>query len=205
MRKAARCLLLVLFLAGCLSVPTKRYFEIVARDMDTKPHPRIEKALYIEPVRVDPLYDDFRVIYRVSLFELKYYSYVFWAKKPDALFRDAMGDYLIMKEGFPRVTLDVLQGDPEVVLRSTIRLVEEIDNPKIWYGRLAMDLEFLEFKSGRSLLKHSFDRTLPLQVRKVRVLPAVLSTILMEELDIAVRKLAESLEAKEPAGADHHH
>jgi len=196
MRKAARCVLPVLLLAGCLSVPTKRYFQIVVTDTNAQPHPRVEKALYVEPVRVDPLYDDFRVIYRVSLFELKYYSYVFWAKKPDALFREAMGDYLIKKEGFPRVMLDVLQGDPEIALRSNIRLVEEIDTPKAWYGRLAMDLEFLEFKSGRSLLKHSFDRRLPLLAQKNRQLPPVLSTILMEELDIAVRKLAEALEEK---------
>jgi len=196
MRKAARCGLLVLLLIGCFSVPTKRYFQIVVQDRDAQPHPKVDKALYIEPVRVDPLYDDFRVIYRVSLYELKYYSYVFWAKKPDALFREAMGDYLLRKEGFSRVTLDVLQGDPEIVLRSNVHLVEEIDNPKVWFARLAMDLEFLEFKSGKSLLRHTFDRRLPLQVRKVRQLPAILSTILTEELDIAVRKLAGITEAK---------
>jgi hypothetical protein len=196
MRKAARCGLLVLLLTACFSVPTKRYFQIVATDKDTQLHPKVDKTLYIEPVRVDPLYDDFRVIYRVSLYELKYYSYVFWAKKPDALFREAMSDYLLKKEGFPRVTIDVLQGDPEIVLRTNVRLVEEIDNPKVWFGRLAMDMEFLEFKSGRSLLRHSFDRRLPFQVRKVRQFPAILSRILMEELDIAVGKLAKLTEAK---------
>ena len=204
MRKAARCGLLVILLAACFSVPTKRYFQIVVQDMDAQPHPKIDKTLYIEPVRVDPLYDDFRVIYRVSLYELKYYSYVFWAKKPDALFREAMSDYLLTKKGFPRVTLDVLQGDPEIVLRTNVRLAEEIDNPKVWFARLAMDMEFLEFKSGKSLLRHSFDRRLPLPVRKVRALPAVLSTILVGELDIAVRKLAGVMEAKEPAYADDH-
>jgi hypothetical protein len=205
MRKAARCGLLVLLLAACFSVPTKRYFQIIATGKDAQLHPKVEKALYIEPVRVDPLYDDFRVIYRVSTYELKYYSTVFWTKKPDGLFRDAIGDYLLLKEGFSRVTLDVLQGDPEIVLRANVRLVEEIDDPKVWFGRLAMDLEFLEFKSGRSLLKHSFDRRLPLQVRKARALPAVLSMILMEELDIAVGKLAKVTEVKEPTHADDHH
>lgn len=196
MRKAALSLAIVFLLAGCLSTPNKRYIQIVAVDRDAQPHPRIDKALYVEPVRVDPLYDDFRVIYRVSLFELKYYSSVFWAKKPDALFREAMGDYLLRKEGFRRVTFDVLQGDPEFVLRSSIRLIEEIDNPKVWFGRLAMDLEFLEFKTGRSLAKHSFDRRTQLGARKVQFLPAVLSGILVEELDVAVKKLAEALAAK---------
>jgi len=196
MRKVARCGLLVLLLAACFSVPTKRYFQIVATGKDALLHPKVGKALYIEPVRVDPLYDDFRVIYRVSLYELQYYSYVFWAKKPDALFREAMGDYLNEKEGFTRVTLDVLQGDPEIVLRSSVRLVEEIDSPKVWFARLAMDLEFLEFKSGKSLQRHTFDRRLPFPVRKVRQFPAVLSRILTEELDVAVRKLTEVKEAK---------
>ncbi len=204
MRKAARCGLLVLLFAACFSVQTKRYFQIIATGKDAQLHPKVERVLYIEPVRVDPLYDDFRVIYRVSMYELKYYSYVFWAKKPDALFREAMGDYLKEKEGFTRVTLDVLQGDPEIVLRSSIRLVEEIDNPKVWFARLAMDFEFLEFKSGKSLLRHAFDRRLPFQVRKVGPFPAILSKILMEELDIAVGKLAGLMEAKEPVRADDH-
>jgi ABC-type uncharacterized transport system auxiliary subunit len=186
----------VILLAGCFSTAAKHYFQIVPQDKDAQPHPAIGKTLYIEPVRVDPLYDDFRVIYRVSPFELKYYSSVFWAKKPDALFREAMGDYLGQKEGFARISLDILQGDPEIVLRSTVRLVEEIDNPKVWFGRLAMDLEFLEFKTGRNLAKHSFDRRLPLGSRKAQYLPAVLSAILADELDAAVRKLAEALAAK---------
>jgi hypothetical protein len=196
MRKHALYLTAILLLAGCFSTPTKRYFQIVAMDKDAQLHPRVEKALYIEPVRVDPLYDDFRVIYRVSPYELKYYSSVYWAKKPDALFQEAMSDYLIGKKGFPRIMLDVLQGDPEIVLRSNLRLIEEIDNPKVWFGRLAMDLEFLEFKSGKSLLKHSFDKRLPLPARASKFLPAVLSGILVDELDVAVRKLAEALQAK---------
>jgi uncharacterized lipoprotein YmbA len=195
-RKLVLPLAAALLLAGCLSSPMKRYFQIVAMDMDAQPHPSIGRVLYIEPVRVDPLYDDFRVIYRVSPYELKYYSNVFWAKKPDDLFREAMSDYFLRKAGFARVTTDVLQGDPEIVLRSNVRLIEEIDNPGTWYGRLAMDLEFLEFKSGRSLVNYTFDRKLPLPARKVQFLPAVLSGILVEEMDAAMAKLAEALAAK---------
>jgi len=198
MRKHAPYLAAILLFTGCLSSPAKRYFQIVPMDRDVQPHPRVDKVLYLEPVRVDPLYDDYRVIYRLSPYELKYYSSVFWAKKPDALFREAMSDYLLRKEGFPRIMLDVLQGDPAVVLRSNVRLIEEIDNPKVWFGRLAMDLEFLEFKTGQRLVTHSFDKRKPLGERKVEFLPAVLSAILVEELDIAVRKLAEELAAKAP-------
>jgi ABC-type uncharacterized transport system auxiliary subunit len=193
MRKLAGPLVSIILLAGCFSTPAKRYFQIVAMDLDARPHALIGKAIYVEPVRVDPLYDDFRVIYRVSPYELKYYTSVFWAKKPDALFREAISDYLIQKGGFPRVMIDVLQGDPEIALRTNVRLLEEIDNPTTWFARLAMDLEFLEFKTGRTIVKHTFDRRLPLEARKVRFLPGVVSGILVAELDVAVRKLAEAL------------
>lgn len=196
MRKLAIPLLSMLLVAGCLSAPTKRYFQIVAMDLDARPHPPIGKVVYIEPVRVDPLYDDFRVIYRVSPYELKYYSTVFWAKTPDDLVREAISDYLIRKAGFPRVMIDVLQGEPEIALRTNVRLIEEIDNPDVWYARLAMDLEFLEFKSGKTIVRHTFDRKMPLEARKVRFLPGVISGMLVTELDAAVQKLAEALQAK---------
>ncbi len=196
MRKHALALAAILLLAGCFSTPAKRYFQIMPIDKSPAPHPRVARVLYVEPVRVDPLYDDFRVIYRVSPFELKYYSHAFWAKKPDDLFREAMSDYLGRKGGFPGVMIDVLQGDPQIVLRSNVRLLEEIDEPNAWFGRLAMDLEFLEFKTGTSILKHSFDRRLALGARKVQFLPAVLSSLLVDELDVAVGKLAAALAEK---------
>jgi hypothetical protein len=197
MRKHALILVAVFLLSGCLtSAAAKRYFQIMPEDKSPERHPRVEKVLYVEPVRVDPLYDDFRVIYRVSPFELKYYSHAFWAKKPDALFREAVSDYLDRKQGFLRVMIDVLQGDPEIALRTSVRLVEEIDEPDSWFGRLAMDLEFLDFKTGKRLMKYTFDRREPLGARKVQFLPAVLSGILGEELDVAVRKLSEALAGK---------
>lgn len=196
MRKLALPLAAILLLAGCFSTPSKRYFQITAIDRDAELHPKIGKALYIEPSRVDPLYDDYRVIYRVSPYEIKYYSSVFWAEKPDGLILEAMRDYLVRKGGFSLVTVDVLKGDPVITLRSNLRLVEEIDNPNVWFGRLAMDLEFVDFESGAVLVSHSFDRRLPLAARNSRFLPSIISRILVEELDVVVRKLADATTAK---------
>jgi len=196
MRKLALPLAAILLLAGCFSTPSKRYFQIVALDKDAELHPKIGLPLYIEPVRVDPLYDDYRVIYRVSPYELKYYASVFWAKKPADLVREAMREYLSRKQGFSRVMVDVLEGEPAVALRSSVRLVEEIDYPKVWFGRLAMDIEFLDFKSGKILASHSFDKRLPLPARTSTLLPKIVSGILVDELDAAVRKLAEALPAR---------
>jgi hypothetical protein len=197
MKKVMFVILPILLVAGCMTVPSKRYFQILILDADRPPLPKIEKTLYIEPTRIDPLYDDTRIVYRVSPYELKYYSYGFWAKKPDILFREAMADFFAKRGVFPHVTLDVLKGDPEIVLRPSIRIVEEIDDPDVWHARLAMTLEFLEFKSGESLLVFNFDRKSHLPEKKVRALPGVLSRILEEELERAVGVLTRLMEKKE--------
>ena len=59
-----------------------------------------------------------------------------------------------------------------------------------------MTLEFLEFKSGRSLLLINFDRKMPLFEKQVRALPAALSKILEEELVRATAELDRVLEEK---------
>ncbi len=197
MRKAALLLLSLTLLAGCMSVPSKRYFQLMIQDIDGPRLSRIDKTLYIEPARVDPLYDDFRIIYRVSPYELKYYTHGFWAKKPDALFREAMANYFLKRQVFPRVILDVLQADPEIVLRTNIRILEEIDNPDVWFARLAMDWEFLEFKTGQTILRYTFDRKLPLKEKKVGFLPDSLSLILREELERASLELVRIFQEKE--------
>ncbi len=196
MKKVLTLILPILLLAGCMSVPSKRYFQILIEETDGRSVPTIEKTLYLEPVRVDPLYDDTRIVYRVSPFEIQYYSYGYWAKRPDALFREAMAGFFAKRNAFHRVTMDVLQGDPEILLRSNIRILEEIDNPDVWYGRLAMTLEFLDFKSGQSLLLINFDRKSQLLEKKVRALPAALSRILEEELVRATVELARVLEGR---------
>jgi ABC-type uncharacterized transport system auxiliary subunit len=196
MKKILVLALPILLLAGCMSVPSKRYFQILIEETDGLSVPTIERTLYLEPVRVDPLYDDTRIVYRVSPFEIQYYSYGYWAKRPDALFREAMAGFFAKRNAFHRVTIDVLQGDPEILLRSNIRILEEIDNPDVWYGRLAMTLEFLDFKSGQSLLLINFDRKSQLLEKKVRALPAALSRILEEELVRATVELARVLEGR---------
>ncbi len=196
MRKFIGLVLPILLLAGCMSVPSKRYFQILILETEGPPVPKIEKSLYLEPVRVDPLYDDTRIVYRVSPFEIKYYAYGFWAKRPDALFREAIADFFGKRAAFRRVTTDVLQGDPELLLRSNIRILEEVDGPTVWHGRLAMTFEFMEFKTGRSLLLVNFDRKIQLLEKQVRALPAAISKILEEELVRATVELARILDGK---------
>jgi ABC-type uncharacterized transport system auxiliary subunit len=199
MRKAAISILMAVLLGGCGSTHPKRYFQVRTIAAEEPALPKVDRRVLVEPSSVDPLYDDVRILYRVSPYELKYYPYEFWAEKPGKQIGDAMAQLLTTKKVF----LSVSQGragtakeEPEIVLRSHVRIIEEIDTPGPWWqARLAADLEFLDFKAGRAVVSSSFDRTERMG-KQVGDLPAVLSRILDEELGKAVWELARALEKK---------
>lgn len=193
MRKLAVCVAAVAVLWGCMSSPVRRFYQIQLTGNWAEGLQPIQRTLRVDPVSVDDLYDDFRILYRVSPFEVNFYSYGFWADKPGKLVGDAISHYLAGHNLFAGVTRTVTGPDPDIVLKARIHVIEEIDEADFWHGRLAMSLEFLEFPSDLALHTHTFDRTEKLPAKDVAHLPAVISQILEEELARAVSALARKI------------
>ncbi len=196
MRKAASLILLAALTAGCGSLHPKRYFQIRTIGADEPAVPRVERRVLVEPAAVDPPYDDIRILYRVTPYELKYYPYEFWLDRPGRQIATAMAEFLTKMKVCPVVTQDRMKGVPDVVLRSRLHALEEIDSADIWEGRLAMDIEFVDAKSGALIASSSFDRKAKMLKHEVGVLPAVIARILDEELRKAIWELARALEKK---------
>ncbi len=196
MKKSAIAILAVLILSGCGSTHAKRYFEIRSVAPAEVALPKIAKRLLVQMPSVDALYDDTRILYRVSLFEIEYYPYEFWAEKPGKQIASAMADFLVNKEVFQAVETDPTRIEPDVILRSRVHAVEEIDNPGTWLARLAMDYQFVDAKTGETLAGAAFDRSSQMTREHVGTLPAVLSRILEEEIAKGVWELARTLEKK---------
>jgi cholesterol transport system auxiliary component len=196
MRKTAIYVLALALISGCGSTHVKRYFQIQSVAPAEPALPKIERRLLVEPPAVEPLYDDIRILYRVSPFEVKYYPYEFWAERPGKQVGAAMAEYLGKKKVFLSIGQGPTKEDPEIILRSRVHALEEIDNPDAWQARLAMDLEFVDLKSGKALLTRSFDRKEKMAGKQVGEFPPVCSRILEEELGKAVWELARALEKK---------
>lgn len=196
MRKLAVFACLAVILWGCMSSPAKKYYQINLGEMERESLPTINKTVLVEPAVADGLYDDFRIIYRISPFELNYYSYEFWAEKPGKLIGDAISHFLIKNRVFAKVTRELSKGDPDILLRSRVHLIEEVDSKEAWFARLAMDLEFVDFKTGNSLLSHHFDRTEKLPEKNISEVPVVLSRILTEELTKILTDLSSQLSSR---------
>jgi ABC-type uncharacterized transport system auxiliary subunit len=181
MPKTAVLLAAVLLLAACFSAsPEKKYYQL---DLAPVPGPvPIAKTLLIDRVDIDSLYDDFRILYRVSPVEVNYYAYHFWAEKPGRMLRDVLFHHLELSRRFARVITELGKGEPDWILRCTIHQIEEVDGPLAWSARLSLKMELSEFKSGKILALRRFDRQEPLPRKEVSLVPGVLSRILAEEL-----------------------
>jgi len=196
MRKTAICILTAGLMIACGSTHGKRYFEIRSVAPAEPALPKIERHLLVEPTAVEPLYDDTRILYRVSPFEVKYYPYEFWAERPGKQVSAAMAEYLRKKKVFPSIGQGPMKEVPEIILRTRVHVLEEIDNPDGWQARLAMDIEFVDANSGQALVVRSFDRKEKMAGKQVGEFPPACSRMLDEELGKAIWELARALDKK---------
>jgi ABC-type uncharacterized transport system auxiliary subunit len=180
-------------LAGCLSSPGRQYFEFSLSVETAPPETRTEKILMIDDVQIDDIYDDYRIVYRVSPYEINYYSYVFWADKPDILIENSLAAYFAAKELFRDVVLEFDQPAPDWILKARIHNIEELDENSSWAARLAMEIRVLDAKSQDVLAAHRFDRKEKLGSNDVGLVPIILSRILKEELEILTKRVMEAM------------
>ena len=181
---------LSLSLVSCMSSPSRRYFQIHLSPDDEMVFQTIDKTLMIESIGMDELYDDFRIVYRETPYQLNFYSYEFWAEKPDKLIRYAITHYLLKKKAFSKIIQKLSIGDPDLLLKEQIHIIEEVDTATGWYARLAMELEAMDFSSRESVHFHNFDRRENLSEKDISQVPIVISRILREELDRFIRDLS---------------
>lgn len=185
----SQLIVFMVILNGCMSSPARNYYQIYLSIEEGNVFQALNKTLLVDRVDVDNLYDDYRIVYRVSPYQLNFYSYEFWAEKPDKLVRDAITHYLLTKRVFQRIVQELSKGEPDLLLRSKIHAIEEVDTVTAWYARLAMEMEITDFKSGESIFFHHFDRREALPEKSVRMIPIVISQILREELEKMVAEI----------------
>jgi len=182
MRKAFVLACIVLVGAGCFASHAKRYFELGA----TAPgpgEPGFDKTILIDRVDIEELYDDFRIIYRLSSTEVNYYAYNFWAERPSKTIRNLIRERCIAPGRFLRVDLETGKEATDWILKIKVFRIEEVDQVDRWYARLAMDLDLVETATGKVIAAHTFDRSEPLAQKNPGFLAGALSKILAEEFD----------------------
>lgn len=190
--------IILIFFMGCVSSPMKKYYQINLEDIgmgenhsfDLK---TIDKILLVDKIDMEEIYNDYRLVYRESPYQLNYYSYKFWIKKPDRVIRDAIVQYLSNKKIFKKVTIEFLEGEPDLIMKIKTNIIEEYDFGENWFAHLSMKFKITDFKSGKLILAHEFDKKKRMDIKKVDNVPVCLSKILKQELDKTINNLLKKI------------
>lgn len=188
--------LIVVLLQGCLSSPVKRYYQLHMEVDQAVGSPQINKIVMVTPMEVDSAYNDYRIVYRLSPYELNYYSYEFWIKKPVQMVRDSVVAYLSSGTAFKKVITKYSEGNPDLLLRAKVDALEEYDRADAWFARLKMEITVIDFRTDKVVLVYRIDRRKKLTEKKVGKVAIGLSIILEEELGKMVEQLAVKLQTE---------
>ena len=166
-----------------------KYFDLHLENRENPAVVKLDKVLLIEDVEINQTYQEQRIVYRESPFQVKYYSFLLWAKSPDDLIEDAVVDFWRKSPVFKKVNVYGSGGDSDLAMRIKINTIEKYYFQKKWYARLAMDMEIVDVESRETVLRHSFDQKMILNGKKARTLPEKISAILFAELSKIAAKL----------------
>jgi ABC-type uncharacterized transport system auxiliary subunit len=171
--------LLVLLCGGCGG---PYYFDLQTEVVEARGAPAIDRVLLIDRVDISEVCRDVRVVSRVSPFLVRYSACSFWARPPEDLIADAAASFWTRRATFRRVLLYGDDGESDWTMKMWVEAFEKRLVEGKWHARLAMQVEMRDSRGDRLYLRHAFDRQVPLEGKKDRLLPEAISRILTEEL-----------------------
>jgi ABC-type uncharacterized transport system auxiliary subunit len=199
----AFCLLLfaVCFLPqGCGGVPETFYYTLA---FDPGPPFNNGQALFpyalgVEKFQAEVIYDDDRIIYRDSPYEVKYYHYRRWVAPPRHLITEKVLRYLAESGLFEKVVTYPSSGSVKYVLGGRLLAFEEWDEQNNWYGKVNFKAHLYEPSTNRVIWNGQFEHTQPIAKKIPVAVVEAISLGLKKCLDDLVKSLAQELEQQNP-------
>lgn len=201
-----RAALAFLLAVGCGNgAPQIRYYRLSppqvevedARPVGAGCEPGARPTLAIEELQVDAVYDDPRIVYRESEYELEYYNYHEWSAPPGQLVTDALRAAFGSTGLFGRIERD-WSSEAAAVLRGRVHALEEVDRSSTrWDGRLALDLELVDERTDTRLWSDAFEIVRRLPERSPEGLAAATSAAVAEIVAESAPEIAAALRSQQ--------
>jgi len=187
--------LVLIFLCACMTMPVRHYYQV---RVEITPAPQTVlpgKAIFVDQVEMDDFYDNYRIVYRISPFQVNYYLYHLWFRKPTQMLREAMLQSLRPANAFGLILERLSEGEPDYLLKTRVLFMEEVYSGRDSMARLGMELRLVDFHSEKTILFHSFDRREKIAGKRVLHLVEQLSEILSQEMQVFIQMVGERISA----------
>jgi ABC-type uncharacterized transport system auxiliary subunit len=178
-------------LQSCGGVPETFYYTLAFDNSSTQNdgHTPLPFALGVEKFQSDVIYDDDRIIYRDSPYEIKYYFYRRWVAPPRHLVTDKVVSYLAESGLFEKVTTYPTAGEVKYVLNGRLLAFEEWDEQNNWYGKVALKASLYEPATQRVVWSGKFEHLQPVSKK----IPAAVVEALSQSLKKCLEELTQTI------------
>ncbi len=200
-RRSPCCLLpfaFCLLLSSCGGVP-ETYYYTLAFEPDKKQndgHAPFSFALGVQKFDSEVIYDDDRIIYRDSPFEVKYYFYRRWVAPPRHLVTEKVVNYLADSGLFEKVTTYPSPANVKYVLSGRLLAFEEWDEQNNWYGKVVFTASLHEPATQRVIWKNKFEHLQPVTKKIPAAVVEALSLSMKTCLDELAKSIANELSVR---------
>lgn len=178
-------------LQSCGGVPETFYYTL-AFEPDKKLNDGLAPlpfALGVEKFQSEVIYDDDRIIYRDSPFEVKYYFYRRWVAPPRHLFTEKVVSYLADSRLFETVTTYPTPANVRYILSGRLLAFEEWDEQNNWFGKVVFTATLQEPSTRRVVWQGKFEHLQPV----TKKIPSAVVEALSLSTKICLDKLAQTL------------
>lgn len=181
-------------LSACGGVPETFYYTVAplavkTTEAEANNHTERTVVLGVEKFSAEALYDDDRIIYRDSPYEVKYYHYRRWAAMPRQLVTDQVLKQLQAAHIFRNVVSFPSNNRVDYVLTGRILSFEEWDREEQWFGRAAFSAQLYDPASRRLLWSAMFEA----ETRAEKRIPTAVAEAIGRSLEKCIADLQAAL------------
>jgi len=148
--------------------------------------------------KVPPVYDQPRIAVRRRSHEISYYQYHYWAMNPGENLTTLLEKQIQKSHIFAYSSSEYPKKIPDYQIASDVYKLEALDNDDIFYARLEMRIDLIDYYRGKTVVTHKFDRTKAIESRDLNLFASELSILFQEEVLIFTSKIRSYLENNRP-------
>ncbi len=197
-RVVALLLLVLLGLGACSTIlgtktiRQQRKFTLIAQPLrlpagvSEKPYP---VKVQLRKVEVSRLYDREQLLSRLSAFEVREDRWNVWASRPSDMFTNTIERYLADSGLFEQFGREFLDHRPDYVFEAAVSAIECFASEERSAAHLAISWRLVDQHDNKVFWSGRFDREEPVYSRDIGAAVQVLSGILLDESERALREI----------------
>ncbi|MFQ5768956.1 MAG: ABC-type transport auxiliary lipoprotein family protein [bacterium] len=186
--------LILLIIVNCGSVPPTFYYRIdyTMQEPSTQNNNISPYTLGISQFTADILYENDKIVYRRSPYEVQFYHYRRWVAPPKKIVTEKLLKQFRASGEFQRVVSIPSTFKIDYILKGRIQAFEEWDESSAWYGIVALEFQLQNPETKEILWEKMISEKTPAAKKE----PVEVVKAISESLNKVVKKSIEEIKKK---------